>query len=196
MSLNVWPLSFGLKCFMHYIACAIDLLWFISSVRKWFCSANLAMEKRLVNYYPFVWHTMYTHTHTHMYTYTHKNTCIPTHTHQHTHRPHRISFPKDTAYTASCPEHFHDNWCAECTPSALPETREVKITKHQVCRWHYPITYTEVKIRITVVCTLNGQTRGVLGKHRHLRCGQPLSVDLDQKVFEFLEDERSEDRLV
>ena len=31
--------------------------------------------------------------------------------------------------------------------------------------------------------------RGVLGKRRHLRCGQPLSVDLDQKVFKFLEDE-------
>ena len=29
----------------------------------------------------------------------------------------------------------------------------------------------------------------MLGKHRRLRCGQPLSVDLDQKVFEFLEDE-------
>ena len=41
--------------------------------------------------------------------------------------------------------------------------------------------------------TLNGQTSGVLGKRRHLRCGQPLSVDLDQK---FLEEERSEDRPV
>ena len=41
---------------------------------------------------------------------------------------------------------------------------------------------------------LNEQTRGVLGKRRNLRCGQPLSVDLDQKVFEFLEDERSEGR--
>ena len=30
--------------------------------------------------------------------------------------------------------------------------------------------------------TLNGQTRGVLGKRRRLRCGQPLSVDLDHQV--------------
>jgi len=37
--------------------------------------------------------------------------------------------------------------------------------------------------------TLNGQTRGVLGKRRCLRCGQPLSVNLDHKVFEFLEEE-------
>ena len=29
----------------------------------------------------------------------------------------------------------------------------------------------------------------MLGKHHRLRCGQPLSVNLDQKVFEFLEDE-------
>ena len=29
----------------------------------------------------------------------------------------------------------------------------------------------------------------MLGKRRRLRCGQPLSVDPDQKVFEFLEDE-------
>ena len=36
---------------------------------------------------------------------------------------------------------------------------------------------------------MNEQTRGVLGKRRRLCCGQPLSVDLDQKVFEFLEDE-------
>ena len=36
---------------------------------------------------------------------------------------------------------------------------------------------------------MNEQTRGVLGKRRCLCCGQPLSVDLDQKVFEFLEDE-------
>ena len=28
----------------------------------------------------------------------------------------------------------------------------------------------------------------MLGKSRCLCCGQPLSVDLDQKVFEFLED--------
>jgi len=42
--------------------------------------------------------------------------------------------------------------------------------------------------------TLKGKTKGVLGKH--LRRGQPLSVDLDQKVFEFLEDERSKGRLV
>ena len=30
--------------------------------------------------------------------------------------------------------------------------------------------------------TLKGQTRGVLGKHRRLCCGQPLSVDLDHRV--------------
>ena len=30
--------------------------------------------------------------------------------------------------------------------------------------------------------TLKGQTRGVLGKRHHLRCGQPLSVDLDHRV--------------
>ena len=30
--------------------------------------------------------------------------------------------------------------------------------------------------------TLKGQTRGVLGKRRRLRCGQPLSVDLDHRV--------------
>ena len=29
---------------------------------------------------------------------------------------------------------------------------------------------------------LKGQTRGVLGKRRRLRCGQPLSVDLDHRV--------------
>jgi len=39
--------------------------------------------------------------------------------------------------------------------------------------------------------TLNGKTRRKLGKCHCLDCGQPLSVDLDQKVFEFLEDERS-----
>jgi len=32
----------------------------------------------------------------------------------------------------------------------------------------------------------------MLGKCRCLCCGQPLSVDLDQKVLEFLEDERNE----
>jgi len=36
---------------------------------------------------------------------------------------------------------------------------------------------------------LQGQTHGMLGKRRRLHCGQPLSVDLDQKVFKFLEEE-------
>ena len=43
---------------------------------------------------------------------------------------------------------------------------------------------------------LKGQTSGALGKRRHLPHGKPLSVELDQKVFEFLEDERSEGRPV
>jgi len=30
--------------------------------------------------------------------------------------------------------------------------------------------------------TLKGQTRRVLGKHHRLRCGQPLSVDLDHRI--------------
>jgi len=32
--------------------------------------------------------------------------------------------------------------------------------------------------------TWKGQTRGMLGKRRCLRCGQPLSVDLDHRVSE------------
>ena len=43
---------------------------------------------------------------------------------------------------------------------------------------------------------LKGQTSGALGKRRHLTHSKPLSVELDQKVFEFLEDERSEGRPV
>ena len=43
---------------------------------------------------------------------------------------------------------------------------------------------------------LKGQTSGALGKRRRLTHGKPLSVELDQKVFEFLEDERSEGRPV
>jgi len=31
---------------------------------------------------------------------------------------------------------------------------------------------------------LKGQIHGVLGKHRRLHCGQPLSVDLDHRVSE------------
>ena len=34
--------------------------------------------------------------------------------------------------------------------------------------------------------TLKGQTRGMLGKRRCLRCGQPLSVDLDHRVSELV----------
>ena len=34
--------------------------------------------------------------------------------------------------------------------------------------------------------TLKGQTRGILGKRRCLRCGQPLSVDLDHRVSELV----------
>ena len=41
---------------------------------------------------------------------------------------------------------------------------------------------------------LKEQTCGALGKRRRLCCGKPLSVELDQKVFEFLEEERSEGR--
>jgi len=44
--------------------------------------------------------------------------------------------------------------------------------------------------------TMKGQTCRVLAKCHHLRCAQSLSVDLDQKAFEFLEDERSEGRPV
>ena len=44
--------------------------------------------------------------------------------------------------------------------------------------------------------TLKGQSCGVSGKRRRLRSGHHLSVNLDQKVFEFLEDERSEGRPV
>ena len=43
---------------------------------------------------------------------------------------------------------------------------------------------------------LKGQTCGALGKRRRLCWGKPLSVELDQKVFEFLEEERSEGRPV
>ena len=43
---------------------------------------------------------------------------------------------------------------------------------------------------------LKGQTPGVLGKRRCINHGKPLSLELDQKVFEFLEDERSERRAV
>ena len=34
--------------------------------------------------------------------------------------------------------------------------------------------------------TLKGQTRGILVKRRCLRCGQPLSVDLDHRVSELV----------
>jgi len=44
-------------------------------------------------------------------------------------------------------------------------------------------------VSASATAKLNEQTQGVLGKCRCLRCGQPLSVNLDQKVFEFLEDE-------
>ena len=43
---------------------------------------------------------------------------------------------------------------------------------------------------------LKGQTSGAPGKRRRLCWGKPLSVELDQKVFEFLEEERSEGRPV
>jgi len=36
--------------------------------------------------------------------------------------------------------------------------------------------------------TMKGQTCGVLGKCYRLRCGQSLSVNLDQKAVELLED--------
>ena len=41
---------------------------------------------------------------------------------------------------------------------------------------------------------LKGKTSGALGKRRRINHGKPLSLELDQKVFEFLEDERSEER--
>ena len=53
-----------------------------------------------------------------------------------------------------------------------------------------------LECRCQCYSALKGQTRGVLGKRRRLRCGQPLAVDLDHKVFEFLEDERREGRPV
>ena len=66
---------------------------------------------------------------------------------------------------------------------------EVKVYKRDVsCTVHLHTTYTHYS-------TWKGQTRGVLGKCRCLCCWQPLLVDLDQKVFKFLEDERSEGRL-
>ena len=52
--------------------------------------------------------------------------------------------------------------------------------------------FTDDRKRVREWCrcysTLKGQTRGVLGKHHRLRCGQPLSI----MTIEFLKDKRSE----
>ena len=40
------------------------------------------------------------------------------------------------------------------------------------------------------------QSSGAQGKRRRVCCGKPLSTELDQKVYEFLEEERSQERAV
>jgi len=79
---------------MHYIA-RVRFTLIYKLARKWFCSATVAMEKRLVNYYPFVWHT-HVHTHAHMYTYTYKNT--RTHTQTHTQAPKDLIVKRHSVY--------------------------------------------------------------------------------------------------
>jgi len=56
-------------------------------------------------------------------------------------------------------------------PASTDQLRNSQtIDRKRVCEWHQRYS------------TLKGQTRRVLGKHRRLRCGQPLSVDLDHPV--------------
>ena len=62
--------------------------------------------------------------------------------------------------------------------------KRFSIDRKRVCEWCQKYS------------VLKGQTSGALGKHRHINHGKPLSLELDQKVFEFLEDERSEGRAV
>ena len=74
MFLNIDLQTFGLNCFMCFIACTrfMDSRWFI----------NYGMGKRVVSYYPFLWHT-------HVHICTHIDTCR---------RLWRIKLPKDAAY--------------------------------------------------------------------------------------------------
>ena len=53
----------------------------------------------------------------------------------------------------------------------------------------------QAMVQVTITA-LTAQSSGAQGKRRHVCCGKPLSTELDQKVYEFLEEERSQGRAV
>jgi len=59
---------------------------------------------------------------------------------------------------------------ARMKPASTEQLRFVVNRKH-VCEWYQCNS------------TLNGQIHGVLRKRHSLRCGQPLSVDLDESIW-------------
>ena len=75
-------------------------------------------------------------------------------------------------------------WQCKNEASIHTTAKHFSINRKCVCKW------------CQMYSRLKGQTCGGLGKRRRLCWGKPLSVELDQKVFEFLEEERSEGRPV
>ena len=75
-------------------------------------------------------------------------------------------------------------WHRNNEASLHKTAKRFSVDRKRVCEWCQKYS------------TLKGQTSGALGKRRRLIHGNPLSVELDQKVFEFLENERSKGRPV
>ena len=61
-------------------------------------------------------------------------------------------------------------WQRQNKASVHRTAKEFADDRKRVCEW------------CQCYSTLKGQTRGVLGKRHRLRCGQPLSVDIDHRV--------------
>ena len=146
-SFDLWTFDWNVSCIILHVP---DLLWFISSVRNGSVVLTLAMEKRLVNYYPFVWHThVHTHTHTYVCTHTHIKTHAHTHTHKHTHTGPKGSHCQKTqrillaAQSISMTTGLPNACWVHCQRPVKSRSWNIRYVDDII-----PITYTEVKIRI------------------------------------------------
>ena len=79
---------------------------------------------------------------------------------------------------------FVVEWQRKNNASVHKTAKEFSVDRKCVCDWNDK--YSLLKM----------QSSGAQGKRRRVCCGKPLLTELDQKVYEFLEEERSQGRAV